>query len=70
MLFNWFDDDFAPVQVYHWNPVSIKSTGGVEFATGCDELATGGDELAEIFARKSPPLSREVLTSLLPRILH
>lgn len=69
LIFN--DDDFAPVQVYHSNPVTNpnESTGGDELAIAGDELATVGAELGDVSARTPPTLSRDVSPSLLSQHL-
>ncbi|KAK9882712.1 hypothetical protein WA026_022763 [Henosepilachna vigintioctopunctata] len=61
------DDDFAPVQVYHSNPVTSPNeiSVGEELVIAGDELATVSTELVAVPARTPPTLSRDVSPSLL-----
>lgn len=65
LIFN--DDDFAPVQVYHSNPVTTPNevTGGEELAIAGDELATVSAEVGDVLARTPPTMSRDVSPSQL-----
>lgn len=69
LIFN--EDHFAPVQVYHSNPVTNcnESTGGDELEIAGDEIATVDVQLGDVIARTPTTFSRDVESLLLSQHL-